>query len=337
MRHRFAVFFWAALLTPAMAQPGGAQSFTNPLLESGPDPWVTTDSGYYYYTNTLGDRLQIWKTRDITDLRHAPTKVVWRAPASGPNSASVWAPELHRIDGKWFLYYTAADKAFDDDAHRHIFVLQNDSADPTAGTWLDRGMLNAGYTGIDGTVFEDGSRLYFVYSAYVGPESHLIIAQMQTPWSLSAQQVDIARPTYAWEKQGGRQILEAPEFLPGKDGRRFLVYAASACWSDDYALGMLTAAAGADLLDPAAWRKTPSPVFKKSETNGVYAPGHNGFFKSLDGHEDWIIYHANPGPGMGCTRKRSPRIQKFEWNADGIPDFGQPISGVTPLRAPSGQ
>jgi GH43 family beta-xylosidase len=156
MRQGFAVFLLAALLAPATA--GG--TFTNPLLESGPDPWVTTDGGYYYYTNTLGDRLQIWKTKDITDLRNAATKVVWRAPAAGPNSKSIWAPELHRIKGKWYLYYTAADKAFDDDAHRHIFVLENDAADPTSGAWVDRGMLNTGYTGIDGTIFEDGGKLY---------------------------------------------------------------------------------------------------------------------------------------------------------------------------------
>jgi GH43 family beta-xylosidase len=104
--------------------------FTNPLLDSGADPWVIYDRGYYYYTHTMGDRLQIWKTKDITQLRHAATKVVWRAPATGPNSASIWAPELHRQNGKWYLYFTGADRAHDDDDHRHQFVLENAAADP---------------------------------------------------------------------------------------------------------------------------------------------------------------------------------------------------------------
>jgi GH43 family beta-xylosidase len=286
--------------------------------------------------NTLGDRIEIRKTKDIADLAHAESKVVWHAPAIGPRSAAVWAPELHHIDGTWYLYYTAADKAHDDDDHRYVYVLENAAADPFEGTWFDRGKLKTEHTGIDGTVFEDSGKLWFVYSAYVGPESHLVLAEMKSPWELSNRQVDIAAPTYTWEMHGGRQILEAPEFLKGPLGQRFLVYSASACWSDDYALGMLTAAPEADLADPASWVKSPEPVFKKSPRNGVYAPGHNGFFKSPDGREDWIVYHANSGSGQKCTSRRSPRIQKFGWTESGLPAFGEPVATNAPLPAPSG-
>jgi GH43 family beta-xylosidase len=311
-------------------------TFTNPLLDSGADPWVVYDRGYYYYTNTLGDRLQIWKTKDITQLRSAVTKVVWRAPAAGPNSASIWAPELHRLRGRWYLYFTGADRAHDDDDHRHQFVLENAAADPLSGEWIDRGMLSTDHTGIDGTVFSDQGRLYFVYSAYVGPNSDLVIARMLNPWTLSRTQVDIAQPTFEWEEQGGRQILEGPEFLRGRRGQRILLYSASACWSDNYSIGMLTAAPGKNLLDAASWVKMPEPVFKASPQNSVYAPGHNGLFKSPDGREDWIIYHANSGPGQRCDRRRSPRIQKFTWRSDGLPDFGAPAAAGIALQAPSG-
>lgn len=312
------------------------ETFTNPLLPSGPDPWVTRHHGYYYYMNTLGNRIALWKTRDLTRLSEVEPVTVWRAPESGPNSTSVWAPELHRINGKWYVYYTAADKAHDDDAHRHTFVLENASSDPTRGQWVDRGMVKTHYTGIDATVFQWDDQLYFVYSAYVDDHSDLVIARMANPWTLTGREVDIARPTYDWEKQGGRQIIEAPEFLAGPGNKIFLVYSASACWSDDYALGMLSANKNANLLDPSSWQKSPRPVFAKSTENSVYATGHNGFFKSPDGTENWIIYHANSGPDMGCTNKRSPRIQQFGWNADGTPDFGAPVPSGKPLPAPSG-
>jgi GH43 family beta-xylosidase len=323
----------AGIGDPAIA----AKTFTNPLLDGGPDPWVTYDHGYYYYTNTLGDRLQIWKTPDITQLRSATARVVWHAPPSGADSASIWAPELHRLKGKWFLYYTAVDRAHNDDAHRRQFVLENSAADPLTGRWIERGMLATAHPGIDGTVFSDQGRLYFVYSAYVGADSDLIIAPMTNPWTLSATQIDIAQPTLEWEKQGGRQILEGPEFLPGRRGQRLLAYSASACWSDDYSIGMLVAEPGSDLLDPASWKKSPEPVFKSSTQSSVYAPGHNGFFKSPDGKEDWIIYHANSAPGQRCTNQRSPRIQKFTWREDGLPDFGVPSPAGVPLQVPSGQ
>src|SRR3546814_20299078 len=89
----------------------------------------------------------------------------------------------------------------------------------------------------------------------------------------------------------------------------------SACWSDDYAIGLLHAAPGSDPLDAAAWRQIDGPVLAKSVANSVYAPGHNGFFTSPDGRETWIVYHANPAAGMKCTGKRSPRIQRIDWSA----------------------
>jgi GH43 family beta-xylosidase len=327
-------FLQALALCVACMSAASAQNGVNPLLTSGADPWITYDRGMYYYTHTSGNRLEIWKTKDITRLSEAVHKVVWRSPASGPNSTAIWAPELHRIGTSWFLYYTAADAEHPDDAHRHIFVLENDADDPLNGQWRDRGVLQTRYSGIDGTVFHDNGALYFAYSAYVGRDSHLILAPMENPWTLSPHQVDIAAPTFDWEKQGGRQILEGPEFLKGPDGQRFLVYSASACWSDDYSLGMLQAAPNADLLDPASWHKATQPVFKKSPRNGVFAPGHNGFFTSPDGRENWIVYHANAAPGQGCGRTRAPRIQMFGWTRDGLPDFGEPVAAGALIAPP---
>ena len=219
-----------------------------------------------------------------------------------------------------YLYYTGADKAHNDDAHRHLFVLENDSPDPTQGRWRDKGMLHTHFNGIDGTVFDHAGKRYFVYSAYVGDHSDLVIAPMSTPWSLGEPQVDIAHPTYDWEMQGGRKIMEAPEFLQGPRGTLFLTYSASACWSDGYALGLLQADPGANLLDPASWHKSPTPVLTSSAELGVYAPGHNGFFKTADG-KDWIIFHANGGPDWKCTPRRAPYIKPFHWDAQGRPVF----------------
>lgn len=315
MRH---ALLCALLLVAAVAQ---AAKPIGPLLPSGPDPWVTQRDGFYYYMHTQGDRISLWKTRDMAKLAQTQPVTVWRAPSNGPNSAAIWAPELHFLGGKWYLYYSAADKAHNDDAHRHVFVLENASADPTQGTWVDKGMLRTKLTGIDGTVFEHRGTLYFVYSAYVGDHSDLVIAPMRDPWTLAGPQVDIAQPTFAWEMQGGRKILEAPEFLAGPEGKVFLTYSASACWSDGYSIGMLSADASADLLKPSSWSKSPVPVVKSSPKDGVYATGHNGFFKGADG-SDWIVFHANGGPDGKCTSKRAPYMQKFRWDDDGRPVFG---------------
>ena len=342
---RFSFLFRAALLaltsTAALApvvwaqQPG--RTFTNPLRADGPDPWVLRHGGFYYYTNTTGRNLTLWKSKTLSGVKDASPMVVWTPPATGANSYEIWAPELHFLDGKWYLYYTATNKANFGDLSRYVFVLENSSPDPTTGTWTDRGKLNTRYSGLDGTVFEYGGQRYFMYSAYVGPQSVLAIAPMQTPWRLQpGKEATIAVPTFAWEKGGGRQILEGPEFLPGKKGQLFVVYSASACWDDNYALGMLIAPAGSDPLKPESWTKAPQPVFQPSATNGVWGTGHNSFTKSPDGREDWLVYHAKAAADGKCVG-RSARAQKFTWNADGTPNFGVPASLATPQPQPSGE
>ena len=112
-----------AVVLGAVCSPAqeSANTFHNPLLASGPDPWVVTADGFYYYMNTTGKNLTIWKTRDITDLAHAEKKIVWTAPSEGPYSHDIWAPELHHLDGKWYIYF-AAD-AGKNESHR-IYVIE---------------------------------------------------------------------------------------------------------------------------------------------------------------------------------------------------------------------
>jgi GH43 family beta-xylosidase len=318
----------------AQGQTPAGRTFTNPLKANGPDPWVIRHGGYYYYTNTTGKNLTLWKSATLAGIQGAPGVVVWAPPATGPNSTQLWAPELHRLAGKWYLYYTATDQARAGDATRFVFVLENTSPDPTQGTWVDKGRLNTRYVGLDGSVFEHGGRRYFLYSAYVGPQSVLAIAPLRNPWTLdSARERIIARPTYSWEKGGGRQILEGPEFLAGRRGQLFIVYSASACWDDNYALGMLTARPGADPLQAASWVKSPQPVFHAAPQNGVWGPGHNSFTTSPDGRESWLIYHAKAAADGKCEG-RSSRAQRFTWRADGSPDFGVPAALGTPQPVP---
>ena len=78
-------------------------TYTNPLLPSGPDPWITQVDGTYYYMHTQRDGITLHRTRNIADLAHAEQKLVWTPPKEGPNAHLVWAPELHRIGKSWFL------------------------------------------------------------------------------------------------------------------------------------------------------------------------------------------------------------------------------------------
>ena len=132
---------------------------------------------------------------------------------------------------------------------------------------------------------------------------------------------------------------EGPQPLKSPNGEYVhIVYSASGCWTPYYALGLLTSRSVADLLDPQSWVKSANPIFRQSPENGVYGTGHNSFFKSPDGTEDYILYHARDTktdpPGMGDTR--SPRAQKFTWNENDFPVFGTPVARDVKLKKPSG-
>ena len=112
-------------------------SYSNPLLTSGADPYAIYHDGVYDYTQSMYDHLSIWKTKDITDLRHARSKTVW-LPDDLTNSRDLWAPELHYLDGKWYLYYAAAGIRA---GSHQLYVLENSHPDPTEGRFIYKGQL----------------------------------------------------------------------------------------------------------------------------------------------------------------------------------------------------
>ena len=329
--------------TPKVQKP--QRTFTNPLLPYGADPYSFYKDGYYYYTNTTRDKLVVWKTKSIADLKTAEKKVIWTPPPNTMYSKEIWAPEIHFIQGKWYMYFAADDGL---NKNHRMYVLENASRDPMVGEWVFKGKVADATDkwAIDGDVFEHKEKLYMIWSGWEGDvngQQNIYIAKMKNPWIIESERVKISSPQYDWETHGYIKdetpeqvnVNEGPQFLKHKN-KIFIVYSASGCWTDYYTLGMLSVDADKDLLNAANWKKHPEPIFKNAPENGVYAAGHNSFFKSPDGKEDWILYHANSAPGQGCGGHRSPRAQRFTWNKDGTPNFGKPVSSNQQLPIPSG-
>ncbi len=325
------------LVTLLLLSSATAQTFTNPLIKSRdtPDPWVVYKDGFYYFTATAGRSVYIWKSRTLSGLDSGTKVTVWRAPATGPNSQNVWAPELHFLNGKWYIYYAADDGK---NANHRLYVLESTTTDPQ-GPYVDKGKIAVpgdDRWAIDGTVLRkaDGS-LYFIWSGWpadTNGKQNLYIAPMANPWTIGGPRVLLSTPELPWEWW----LNEGPEVLQ-HDGKIFVVYSANGSWTPRYCLGMLTNTDG-DVLNPAAWKKAPRPVFEtyKGDDGAVYAPGHNSFTRSPDGTEDWIVYHGKDTSENGWKNRRA-RAQKFTWNPDGTPNFGHPVPSGVPLPLPSGE
>ncbi|WP_233558860.1 family 43 glycosylhydrolase [Micromonospora radicis] len=327
-----------ALVGPAAAVRAAAAVFTNPLAEQRADPHIYRHSdGYYYFTATVPeyDRIVLRRATTLQGLATATEQVIWRRHSAGEMGAHIWAPEIHFIDDRWYVYF-AAGRAEDVWAIRP-YVLESSAANPLDGPWVERGQLQPARSSfsLDATTFVHDGQRFLAWAEYAGSNSNIYLARAVNPWTYAGPPTLIATPTYAWETRGYR-VNEGPAVLI-RNGRVFLTYSASAT-DASYAIGLLTAA-GSDLLDPASWSKRATPVLASDSRTGQWGPGHNSFTVAEDG-TDVIVYHSRNyerylGNGYDplTDPNRRTRLQRVYWNADGTPNFGVPVpDGVTPVR-----
>lgn len=281
--------------------------------------------GWYYYSEARNNNRDIFirRSRSITGIGQDPGVCVFRAPNYGKNRDHVWAPELHLIDGRWFIYYAADDGH--NENHR-MWVLECEGPDPR-GKYRCRGAMETGGWAIDGTVLtlSDGQRFFF-WSGWPGTrdgKQNIYGARMKDPLTLGPR-VLITAPDRPWERVE-MPICEGPQVLQ-RNGDLFIVYSASGSWTPDYCLGLLHNKTK-DVLNPAAWAKH-GPVFKKTEQ--VWGVGHCSFVKSICQREDWIVYHSKSSLRPGWN-DRDVHAKPFTWGSDGFPDFGMPIPRGEPL------
>lgn len=263
-------------------------------------------------------------------------------PRFGWNRAEVWAPELHYIRGSWYIYYAASDGR---NKNHRMGVLRSMTDDPQ-GEYEDMGQM---YTGddidgrsnnrwaIDGTILELNDRLYFLWSGWQDHQDiqHLYIAEMSDPATISSRRVQMCpNDCHAWEHVGEdrseRGLHEGPAILH-RNGRVMVVYSCSGSWQASYKLGMLTMRENADPMNPVSWMKHDQPLF--DSTDDVFGIGHCSFTTSVDGSQDWILFHSKKSRREGWDR--SVHAQQFGWNSDGLPDFGMPFKHGKEIARPS--
>ncbi|GAC16482.1 family 43 glycosylhydrolase [Aliiglaciecola lipolytica] len=310
-------------------------TFTNPLFPNGADPWLEYwDGNYYLTTTTWTSELVMRKSPTLAGLANATPVNVWSA-TDPERCCNFWAFEFHRIKGpdgfRWYMMYTAGrDGTLD---YQHLNVLESAGDDPM-GPYQYKGALMPDVWNIDGNYLSFNGKLYVIYSQWQGDQQLNIIAEMENPWKLKegVPHTILTRPEFDWEISG-RKVTEGAEILQ-RNGRTFMTYSASFCNTPDYKLGLLELV-GNDPLNIEHWQKSSEPVFSRTES--VFGPGHNGFFTSPDGTEDWLVYHGNDSVEHGCSATRSLRAQKFTWDQDGKPNFGEPITPGVVVAPPSGE
>ncbi len=307
--------------------------FNEPWILQRADPYVCRHTdGKYYFTASLPeyDGIALRRADTLDGLREAPEVRIWNKHESGIMSFHIWAPELHFLDGKWYVYFAGSDK--DDIWALRPYVLECQGEDPLQGPWIEKGMMqradNDAFSftdfSLDATVFENGGERYFVWAekVSVGKKiSNLYIAKMESPWKLATAQVLLATPCYDWERIGF-WVNEGP-FAIKRNGKIYITYSASET-GIDYCVGLLTADENADLLDPESWKKSRYPVLRSDPSRKIYGPGHNCFTVDEEGR-DIMVYHARTETEIVGDPLYNPNrhamLMEVKWGEDGAPVF----------------
>ncbi|MBQ9611597.1 MAG: glycoside hydrolase family 43 protein [Lachnospiraceae bacterium] len=307
--------------------------FNEPWILQRADPYVLRHTdGMYYFTASVPayDGIVLRKAKSLAELPDAEEVEVWHKHEQGPMSLHIWAPELHYLDGAWYIYYAGGDK--DDIWEIRPYVLECTDEDPMTGTWRELGKMQRADAddfsfeafSLDATVFENKGERYYVWAEKVGVGkqiSNLYIAKMEKPWKLSTVQVMLTTPDYDWERVGF-WVNEGPAVIK-RGGNIYLTYSASET-GKDYCMGMLTASEDSDLLDPRSWTKERYPVLTTDESKGIYGPGHNSFTVDEEGN-DICVYHARQVETIEGNPLYNPnrhaQLMKVRWDEASRPVF----------------
>jgi lysophospholipase L1-like esterase len=227
-----------ALVAAALAEwfpalPPVGVALSNPVVPQRADPHITFHSdGYYYFTATVPeyDRLELRRARTLDGLAAAEPKTIWKKHATGPMGSHIWAPEMHFIKGKWYVYFAAGGAEKENVWNIRIYVLENSAANPLAGEWIERGQLKTNWESfaLDATTFEHRGTRYLAWAQKdpkIKGNTNLYLAKMDSPTSIAGAQVMISKPEFPWE-QIRYWVNEGPAVLV-RNGRVWLTYSAA--------------------------------------------------------------------------------------------------------------
>lgn len=315
-----------------------ANDINDPNMASGmSDPCVTMYQSKYYLSSS-GNQNIVLRCADTPEgVFSAEPVVIYRVPLQpGQHMNGTWAAELHVIDEIPYLFTTICPNG--DWMHVKSVILRctgSNLMEPSA--WeaprycikANGELLTEGGISLDMTHFRDHGTDYVMWSdrkirygtdPLIIEPADIYIATIDpaTPWQLTSDPVCALRPVLGWDRCE-TEVEEGPYLLRRGDDLFVTVSGSSTGMADLYAVGLLRAKSGSNLLNPTSWDWWPYPLLTKESVPGEFGPGHNNFVKDPETGDDLMVYHAVPHDANGKTLHRRPAMRRVHWAASGLP------------------
>ncbi len=319
------------------------KDYKNPFIPERADPFITKGpDGIYYFTASYPayddelhgyDRIILRKSDTVNGLADAKELCIWKAHKSGVMSRHIWAPEMHFIGGKWYIFFAAATS--EDKWNIKPYVLRCQGENPYCEDWEEMGVvertnddeLSFRCFSLDMTYFEHNGKHYLIWAQIEG-NSSLFMAETfeEAPWKLKTKPILLSKPEYDWEKVV-YQVNEGAAVL--KTEKKIYIFFSASGTGAEYCIGRLEADIKDELMNKDVWTKLPLPVLQTSDLSGEAGPGHNSFVTDEDGNL-LLIYHARPSSHLekkcGTYNEESlydpcrhTRIRKVSFDNNGNP------------------
>ncbi|QDT37868.1 family 43 glycosylhydrolase [Stratiformator vulcanicus] len=269
------------------------------LLGNWADPTVLKDGEDYYMTHSsfnFEPGLLIWHSKNLRDWKPL-THALQRA------DGSVWAPELVKHEGTYYLYYPLTDSVWD------IFVTT--ATDP-AGPWSEPKRVFDKLIDPGHVVAPDGSRYLMLNDGkYVrlsddGTRATTELKSFYNGWKIPLD----------WTIEC--ECLESPKFTK-HDGWYHLTSAMGGTGGPSTS-HMIVAARSRTPLGP--WEESPyNPIVRTwDRTEAWWSKGHGTPVEGPGGHW-WMMLHGFKNGQR--TLGRATLVEPLEWTDDGwyrVPD-----------------
>ncbi len=296
-------------------------TYRNPVIDmSAPDPTVirATDGTFYLYATEDTRNVPIYHSANLVDWKQVGTAFTDASRPKWLPKGGIWAPDIQRVDGKYYLYYAKSVWGGEWDAGIGVAV----SNSPT-GPFTDRGcMFTSKQIGIQNSIdpfyIEDGGRKYLFFGSFHG------IYGIE----LSADGLHV--------KQGAKPRKIAGAFMEAtyikrRGGYYYLFGSAGTCCEGARSTYRITVGRSKNLfglyVNKAGQRLLDNHYdVLLGKSDSVLGPGHNAGLITDDAGTDYMFYHgfkaSNPDAG------RLVWLDRINWT-DGWPSVAGNVPSET--------